>query len=213
MVIDGAQTAGHIPVDLAQLKPAAFCFTGHKGLLGPQGTGGILFDKDFAKEVEPLITGGTGSASDSEETPSFMPDKFEAGTQNIIGIAGLHHSLKWLDSFGIENIHTKEQKLLKLFLDGIKGLPIKIAGGESAENRVGIVSIDFSEFMDNAEAGAALEEKYGILTRCGLHCSPSAHKSIGTFPQGTVRFSTGPFTIEEEIETAIRAVKELCTRA
>ena len=141
-----------------------------------------------------------------------MPDKFEAGTQNIIGIAGLHHSLKWLDSFGIQNIHTKEQKLLKLFLDGIKGLPIKIAGGESTENRVGIVSIDFSEFMDNAEAGASLEEKYGILTRCGLHCSPSAHKSIGTFPQGTVRFSTGPFTIEEEIETAIRAVKELCSR-
>ena len=213
LVIDGAQTAGHIPVDLAQLKPAAFCFTGHKGLLGPQGTGGILFDKDFAKEVEPLITGGTGSASDSEVTPSFMPDKFEAGTQNIIGIAGLHHSLKWLDSFGIQNIHNREQKLLKLFLDGIKGLPIKIAGGESTENRVGIVSIDFSEFMDNAEAGAALEEKYGILTRCGLHCSPSAHKSIGTFPQGTVRFSTGPFTIEEEIETAIKAVKELCSRA
>lgn len=115
LVIDGAQTAGHIPVDLAQLKPAAFCFTGHKGLLGPQGTGGILFDKDFAKEVEPLITGGTGSASDSEETPSFMPDKFEAGTQNIIGIAGLYHSLKWLDTFGIENIHKREQKLLKLF--------------------------------------------------------------------------------------------------
>ncbi|UTC64021.1 aminotransferase class V-fold PLP-dependent enzyme [Treponema sp. OMZ 788] len=211
LVIDGAQSAGHFPVDLEKIKPAAFCFTGHKGLLGPQGTGGILFDKEFAKRVEPLITGGTGSASDSEVTPSFMPDRFEAGTQNIIGIAGLYHSLKWLHSLGINNIHTREEKLLKLFLDGIKDLPIKIAGGASPENRVGIVSIDFSEFMDNAEAGSILEEKYGILTRCGLHCSPSAHKSIGTFPQGTVRFSTGPFTIEEEIENTVNAIKELLT--
>lgn len=209
LVIDGAQSAGHFPVNLEKIKPAAFCFTGHKGLLAPQGTGGILFDTEFAKQVEPLITGGTGSASDSEITPSYMPDKFEAGTQNLIGIAGLNSSLKWLETFGIENVHAHEQKLISIFLDGVKKLPVKIAGGTSAENRTGIVSIDFSAIMDNAEAASILEEKFGILTRCGLHCAPSAHKAIGTFPHGTVRFSAGVFTTEDEILAAVKAVTEI----
>lgn len=211
LVIDAAQTAGHIPIDLSRIKPAAFCFTGHKGLLGPQGTGGILFDPAFAEQVEPLITGGTGSASDSAYTPSFMPDKFEAGTQNLIGIAGLKHSVQWLSDFGIEHIRQKERALLESFISRIDTSKITIAGGAGTENRVGLVSLDFSRYRDNAACAALLEQEYGILTRCGLHCSPLAHKNLGTFPHGTVRFSFGPFTTEEEILCTANAIKELFT--
>lgn len=209
LVIDGAQTAGHISIDLEQIKPAAFCFTGHKGLLGPQGSGGILFDEDFAKQVEPLITGGTGSASDSLITPSFMPDKFEAGTQNLIGIAGLKHSVEWLLNFGVENIHKHEKKLLEIFINGLDSDKIKVLGSTAIKNRVGIISLDCSEAMDNAKFASLLEEDYGILTRTGLHCSPLAHKTFDSFPQGAVRFSTSPFTTEEEIEYTVSAINSI----
>ncbi|MEW8995873.1 aminotransferase class V-fold PLP-dependent enzyme [Clostridium sp.] len=185
------------------------CFTGHKGLLGPQGIGGFLIKDELAKITNPLIEGGTGSFSEYEVQPDYMPDKFEGGTPNIPGIFGLNAALKYLTEKGISNIRDHEIKLIKLFLDNIRYIKeIKVLGLPSAENRTSVVSIDFST-VDNGEISYMLSKNYGISVRCGLHCAPSAHKTIGTFPNGTVRFSFGPFNTEEDVLYAVNAIKEV----
>lgn len=207
VILDAAQTAGHYPVNMKELGLSALCVPGHKGLLGPQGIGALMLDEEFAKRVEPLISGGTGSASDSELLPPYMPDRFESGTLNIPGIFGLNAALGFILDKGVQAFRTHEEKLTKRFTDGLEGLPLRLAGTKDISRRVGVISIDFTG-RDNAEVAYELDKR-GIMTRCGLHCAPSAHKTLGTFPQGTVRFSIGYANAECDVDAAISAIKEI----
>jgi cysteine desulfurase family protein len=208
LAVDAAQTAGHREVDFAKLHLAALSVPGHKGLLGPQGIGALLLDKSFAEQLCPIVTGGTGSASDSERQPDYMPDRFESGTMNLPGIFGLNASLSFILERGVDSLEQHDRKLTDRFLQQLEGLPLRIAGPGSSGEQVGVVSLDFTG-QDNGEIAYRLEKDYGIMTRVGLHCAPNAHKTLGTFPQGTVRFSFGYATTEEEIDYAVNAVREL----
>ena len=212
-ILDAAQTAGVLPVSLKTTGADAVAFTGHKGLLGPQGTGGILFRDGMASEVEPLIAGGTGSISHTEEIPDFLPDRFEAGTLNLPGIAGLHASLAWLLAQPENSILSHELRLTERFLRRMGELEadglIRMIGKRGTEGRVGVVSV-VPLHTDPAELAFRLDERYGIATRVGLHCAPAAHRTLGTWPTGTVRFSFGAFNTEEETDRAADAVAELC---
>ena len=208
LVLDAAQTAGHFPIDFDGLGLAALCAPGHKGLLGPSGTGLLLLSEEFAAALRPIITGGTGSASHEEVQPPYMPDKFEPGTPNLPGIYGLSAALGYLLSQG-DAVRRREEEMVEQFLEGLRGVEgVRLAGPWEAERRAAVFSLDFLR-MDNAEAAFRLEADYGILTRCGLHCAPAAHKALGTFPQGTVRFSPGPFTTDGEIQETLAAVRAL----
>lgn len=204
--LDAAQTAGHIEVDFERFGLAALVVPGHKGLLGPQGIGALLLDADFARRLTPLVAGGTGSASDSEELPDWMPDRFESGTPNMPGVYGWEAALGWLENTGIETLENHEKTLSKRFLEGIYGLKnVKLYGATVPEGRTGVFSVGFLN-CDNAEAAWRLEREFGILTRCGLHCAPSAHKALGSFPEGSVRFSTGWANTEADIDAALSAI-------
>ena len=208
--LDVAQTAGHIEIDFEKWGLSALVAPGHKGLLGPSGIGVMLLRDDFAKELNPLIAGGTGSASDSEYLPDYLPDRFESGTPNLPGIYGLAASMEFLMAEGLEKLHAHEMALCKRFLDGVAQIPgAHICGPQGMENRVGVISLDFPG-QDNAEVAYRLEMDHGILTRCGLHCAPSAHKSLDTFPRGTVRFSLGFASTEEDVDTALAAIQAVC---
>lgn len=204
--LDAAQTAGHIEVDFERFGLSALVVPGHKGLLGPQGIGALLLDADFARRLTPLVAGGTGSASDSEELPDWMPDRFESGTPNSPGVYGWEAALGWLENTGIETLENHEKTLSKRFLEGIYGLKnVKLYGATVPEGRTGVFSVGFLN-CDNAEAAWRLEREFGILTRCGLHCAPSAHKTLGSFPEGSVRFSTGWANTEADIDAALSAI-------
>ena len=208
-VLDAAQTAGHWDIDFEGWGLAALSVPGHKGLMGPGGIGALLLSQDFARGLSPILTGGTGSASDSEVQPEYMPDKFESGTANLPGIYGLKAAVDFILETGVDRLREHETALTGRFLDGIRDVPgVRLAGPWELENRAGVLSVDFQN-IDNAEASFLLEERWGIMTRCGLHCAPNAHKTLGTFPQGTVRFSPGWFTTEAEIDAAVGAVREL----
>mgnify|MGYP001097647367 CR=1 FL=1 len=207
--LDAAQTAGHWEIDFEAMGLSALSVPGHKGLMGPSGIGALLLSPGFAKGLSPLVTGGTGSASDTERQPAYMPDRFESGTTNLPGIYGLQASVDFVLETGVEALRRREEELTGLLLDGLRGIPqIRLAGPEGKDHRAGVVSIDFLR-EDNAEAAFRLEQEFGILTRCGLHCAPSAHKTLGTFPQGTVRFSVGWFTTPEEVSAAVDAVRKI----
>jgi len=203
-VVDTAQSAGVLPIDMDAMGIDALAFTGHKSLLGPQGIGGFLIRNEMADQMEPLIAGGTGSISDSEETPSFLPDKFEPGTMNLPAIYGLHASLTYLAETGIEAVRQGEAALTRQFLEGLAAMEqhLTVVGPAAAENRTSVVSIDCLH-RDNAEVAFLLDNQYGIMTRCGLHCAPNAHKTLGTFPHGTIRFSIGHFSTRQEIQYAL----------
>lgn len=204
--LDAAQTAGHIEVDFERFGLAALVVPGHKGLLGPQGIGALLLDADFARRLTPLVAGGTGSASYSEELPGWMPDRFESGTPNMPGVYGWEAALGWLENTGIETLENHEKTLSKRFLEGIYGLKnVKLYGATVPEGWTGVFSVGFLN-CDNAEAAWRLEREFGILTRCGLHCAPSAHKTLGSFPEGSVRFSTGWANTEADIDAALSAI-------
>ena len=212
-ILDAAQTAGVLPVGMDDTGADAIAFTGHKGLLGPQGTGGILIRDDLAAETEPLIAGGTGSISHTEEIPDFLPDRFEAGTLNLPGIAGLNAALSWLTSRPAGSILAHELKLTERFLRKMEELEeeghIRIIGKHDIKDRTGVVSI-VPLHRDPAEVGFLLDDRYGIATRVGLHCAPAAHRTLGTWPTGTVRFSFGIFNTEAETDEAAEAVAALC---
>ena len=208
LAVDAAQTAGHLPIDFDGLGLAALSVPGHKGLRGPQGVGALLLEKGFAERLSPLIVGGTGSASDSERQPDYLPDKFESGTLNLPGVFGLHAALTWLLGQAPAAMRAREMRLTQRLLDGFGGANVRIVGPCDPARQVGVVSLDFLR-ADNADAAYRLEEEFGILTRCGLHCAPNAHRTLGTFPQGTVRFSIGPETTEGEIDLAVEAVKRI----
>lgn len=212
-LLDGAQTAGHLPIDFDRWGLSALAVPGHKGLLGPQGIGALLLTRELAETLSPIVTGGTGSASHTEFQPDFLPDKFEPGTPNLPGIYGLEAAVSWLLETGVETLQAHEAKLTRRFLAGLSGLPgVSLAGPHTPEGRVGVFSLDFTG-QDNGELSYRLEQEYGILTRCGLHCAPSAHKTLGTFPQGTVRFSLGHSTTEQEVDVALEAIRALSAGA
>ena len=184
-------------------------FTGHKGLLGPQGIGGFISSDKLEGLIYPIISGGTGSLSDSEEMPDFLPDRFESGTLNLPGIIGLHQALVYLKEAGIDNMRNEKMEITKYFLDKVKEIEgAKVAGKKTVEGRLGVVSIDFEGF-DNSIVSFYLSSKYKIMTRVGMHCAPRAHQTLNTFPQGTVRFSFSHFNTEEEVDICIDAIKTI----
>lgn len=212
-IIDSAQGAGFIDMDFELLCADIIAFTGHKGLLGPQGTGGFIINDKLASLVHPLIEGGTGSFSEEEIQPCYMPDKFEAGTPNIPGIFGLNASLKYLNKMGLDTIREKELYLTERFIEEVKNISkIKLIGIPSIKNRTGVVSIDLTPVeLDNGIVSHELSSSYGIMTRSGLHCAPSAHKTLGTFPNGTIRFSFSHNNTVEEVKYTIDSINK-CIR-
>lgn len=207
-ILDSAQTAGKIPILMGEWGLDAVAFAGHKGLLGPQGIGGFLVTQELAAEMQPLLAGGTGSQSHLETMPDFLPDRFEAGTLNLPGIFGLRASLHYLESAGIRQIHQTEMEYTGRLLAGLAEIPrVRVAGKAGTEGRMAVVSVDFPG-MDNAQAAYELESR-GILTRCGLHCAPRAHRTLGTYPGGTVRLTPGHTTAEAEIDRTLEAVREI----
>ena len=229
-ILDSAQTAGVFPIDMEKMHIDILCFTGHKGLLGPQGIGGFILRDELVLKIEPLISGGTGSLSNVETVPEFMPDRFEAGTPNLPGIFGLHAALNWLRKLGekslsaelfttehcfsaaLEKISEHEMHLTEEFLTLLEPLEkegkLKIIGKKDTEMRTGVVSIQ-TLTRELSDTAFQLDTRYGIMTRVGLHCAPSAHKTMGTYPTGTIRFSFGFANTDKEVKLAIDALMEL----
>ena len=208
-IVDAAQTAGVIPIDVKACHIDALCFTGHKGLLGPQGIGGIILTKEMAQTLTPLIAGGTGSFSHLETLPTHMPDAFEAGTLNLPGIIGLNEGLDYIESQGMENIHNHELVLTQSFLEGLQSIDgINIVGKQNIQDRTAVVSITI-DGMDPANIAYELESTYHIMTRVGLHCAPRAHQTLGTYPEGTVRFSFGYANTHKDVESALSALNTI----
>ena len=208
-IVDTAQTAGVIPIDVKACHIDALCFTGHKGLLGPQGIGGIILTKEMAQTLVPLIAGGTGSFSHLETMPTHMPDAFEAGTLNLPGIIGLNEGLSYIESQRMENIHNHELALTQAFLEGLQSIDgINIVGKQNIQDRTAVVSIAI-DGMDPASIAYELESAYHIMTRVGLHCAPRAHQTLGTYPEGTVRFSFGYANTLKDVESALSALQRI----
>ena len=207
LVVDASQSAGCIPIDVEKMGIDVLCFTGHKGLMGPQGTGGIYVREGL--EIRPLKVGGSGVHSYDREHPKEMPTALEAGTLNGTGIAGLFSSLDFILDTGVETIHKKEMKLAKRFFDGIKDLPeVTVYGDWQNSERTAIVSVNLGT-EESGQVSDWLWEDYGIAVRAGAHCAPLMHKALGTEKQGAVRFSFSYFNTEEEVDTAIQALKEI----
>ena len=205
LLADCAQSAGHFPLHIENDNIDFLCFTGHKGLMGPTGTGGVVFGSRVnIREINPLIQGGTGSLSESFDQPDFLPDRFESGTQNVCGLAGLNAGLKWIEEQGIEKLREGGKTMMDELISGLKAIPnIRVYAGEGQ-----VLSITI-ENTDNGKVGTALEERWGIMTRIGLHCAPLAHHTLGTFPNGTIRFAVSPFTTHDQIQTCIQACRIL----
>ncbi len=209
LIVDAAQTAGAVPIAVEEMGIDLLAFTGHKSLFGPPGTGGLYIRAGLEERIRPLTRGGTGSRSEFEEHPLFLPDKFEAGTPNTVGLAGLAAGVTWVLARGVEAIRAREEALAGRFLCGLREIPrIELYGPTEPSQRIAVVSFTISG-LTPAEVAQGLDEKFDILSRPGLHCAPAAHRAIGTFPQGTVRFGFGPFTREPEIDTALEALRTL----
>lgn len=211
-IIDSAQTAGIIPLDFKKLNLSALAFTGHKGLLGPQGIGGFLISDELNEEAIPFIEGGTGSLSESIMQPAFLPDKFESGTMNTPAIAGLFEGINFINREGISNIREKEEYLTSKFIEGVLNMKDMILYGiKDSKKMTSAVSINSTK-INNAELGYILDSDYGIITRTGLHCAPLAHKTIGTFPEGTLRFSFGFFNDIKDVNYTLQSLSNILKR-
>jgi cysteine desulfurase family protein len=209
-MLDAAQTAGVLPIDLSTLDVDLFAFTGHKGLHGPPGTGGlILGERVDVDELQPVFAGGTGSRSEREEQPEIMPDKFEAGTPNGVGLAGLGAGVRHIMALGVAAIREQELGLTRLLCEGLATIPgVRVYGPADRERRTATVSI-IVEGRSVSEIGYLLDEEHDILTRVGLHCSPATHRTIGTAPDGTVRLALGLATTREDILITIEALRDI----
>ncbi|MEA3241030.1 MAG: aminotransferase class V-fold PLP-dependent enzyme [Pseudomonadota bacterium] len=211
VIVDGAQTAGAVPIDLKTLDCDIFCFTGHKSLLGPQGTGGFV-PREGLKPL-PLTRGGTGSRSEAEYQPDFLPDYYESGTPNTIGLAGLAAALKFINQTTVEEIHRHERKLTRKLWQGlatITGLRLYDPGAD--QDRLPVISFTMDK-LTPAEISFKLDREDEIMVRVGLHCAPLAHKTIGTFPQGTVRLAPGYFNTDREMETVIKTIEKMAAHS
>nr|WP_317282565.1 aminotransferase class V-fold PLP-dependent enzyme [uncultured Sellimonas sp.] len=206
-VVDASQTAGVFPINVQEMNIDVLCFTGHKGLLGPQGTGGMYVREGLV--IHPLKSGGSGVQTYNKHHPKEMPTALEAGTLNGHGIAGLCAALKYIEETGMDNIRETEQKWMRMFYEGVKEIPnVTVYGDFSTKERCPIVTLNIGDY-DSSEVSDELLMTYDISTRPGGHCAPLMHEALGTVEQGAVRFSFSHFNKEEEIQTAVRAVQEL----
>lgn len=206
-MLDAAQTAGVYDIDVVDMNIDILAFPGHKSLLGPQGTGGVYIKEGI--EITQMKEGGTGSKSDSLMQPDIYPDKFESGTPNMPGIVGLGAGIKYILNKGINNIRDHEKKLTKAFIYGLKEIEdVKIYGPKDVEKQAPVISINIGK-EDSSEVSYILDQVFNIAARPGLHCAPLAHKTIGCYEQGCIRFSVGPFNTIKDIEAVIEAVKNI----
>jgi cysteine desulfurase family protein len=210
LLVDAAQTAGVVPIDMQADAIDLLAFSGHKSLYGPMGTGGlVLGERVDITRMAPLKRGGTGSRSEYEEQPDFLPDKYESGTLNAVGLAGLGAGVRWVLEHGVEVIRAHEAALTRQLLDGLKSIPgVTIYGGRDAARQTATVSFNING-KEPSEVGLRLDEEHGILCRVGLHCAPAAHRTMETFPTGTVRFSLGAFNTAADVQSAVEAVRRL----
>jgi cysteine desulfurase family protein len=210
LLVDAAQTAGAYPLDVQAEQVDLLAFTGHKSLGGPTGTGGLIVGERVDEaQMEPLIQGGTGSRSEHEIQPDFLPDRCESGTPNVVGLAGLQAGVRRVLERGVESIRAHEVALSRALLDGLRAIPgVTVYGTRDPERQTATVAFNIAG-MSPSEAGLRLDDEFGILCRVGLHCAPAAHKTIGTFPDGTVRFGLGAFNTAEEVGLAVDAVRQL----
>ena len=209
LVVDSAQTAGVLPISMSRDNIDILTFTGHKGLLAMQGIGGLVLSQKIADKMIPLIAGGTGSQSHIADMPMQLPDRLESGTLNLPGIAALSAALEYIKKIGISNIYEREMTLLRQLTDGLETIPgVNIIGPKNFSDKCAIAALDFPK-LDNADVSARLDEKYSIMTRCGLHCAPEAHKALGTYPRGLVRCSLGHMNTESEVEQFLSAAREI----
>jgi cysteine desulfurase family protein len=213
LCVDAAQTAGTLTIDVEKTSIDLLAFSGHKSLYGPQGTGGLFIRGGLEKKIEPLMRGGTGSHSEFEDQPDFMPDKYESGTPNTIGLAGLRAGIAFIGKQTVEAIRKKKALLTQRFIDQLKEMQddVTVYGHQDSSKQTAVVSFNLKN-VTSSDAALYFEEKWGIMCRPGLHCAPSAHKTIGTFPRGTVRFSFGFFHTEEDIDYAAEAVRQILRR-
>jgi cysteine desulfurase / selenocysteine lyase len=214
LLVDAAATAGCLPIDVEHDCIDLLAFTGHKTLYGPPGTGGLVIgDRVDTRRLTPLKRGGTGSGSDSEEQPTFLPDVYESGTPNAVGLAGLGAAARWVLAQGVDAIRAHQTAIGQRLSDGLRAIPgVDVYGPREAQRRVAPVSFNIAGLAPS-EAGLRLDDEHGILCRVGLHCAPATHRTIGTFPRGSVRFAPGAFTTEDEIERALAAVAVLARGA
>ena len=209
LLVDSAQTAGVLPISMKEDFIDIVAFTAHKGLLSAGGLGGLVLSQQIADEMIPLIAGGTGSNSHSADMPVELPDRLEAGTLNLPGIMALSVALDYIAGTGIKAIYQREMELLGRLTDGIKTIPgVRIAGPENLLDKCAIAALDFPA-RDSAIIAGQLDEEYGIMTRCGLHCAPEAHKALGTFPRGLLRCSLGHQNTEAEIDKFLLALAKI----
>jgi cysteine desulfurase family protein len=210
LLVDAAQTGGAYPVDVQADRIDLLGFTGHKSLFGPMGTGGLIIgERVDVERLRPLKRGGTGSNSEREEQPDFLPDRYESGTPNAVGLAGLAAGVRWVLDRGVDEIRAHEVAMTQRLIDGLRALPgVTVHGGLDGERQTAMVSFNIAG-MEPSEVGLRLDEEYGIMCRVGLHCAPAAHRTIGTFPDGTVRFGLGALNTLEEVEEAVEAVHQL----
>ena len=213
-LVDAAQTGGAYPIDMQQNCIDLLGFTGHKSLYGPMGTGGLIVgERVNVKNLKPIKTGGTGSESGSEKQPNFLPDMCESGTPNVAGLAGLNAAIQWVLEKGVDNIRTHEMALIQQLIDGLKDIScVKVYGGLNANYQTATVSFNIDN-MEPSDVGFRLDDEFEIMCRVGLHCTPISHRTIGTYPVGTVRFGLGAFNKTDEIKTALSAVKQLAEEA
>ena len=210
LLIDSAQTAGVLPIDVKEIGADFIAFTGHKGPQGPTGIGGLLIHPDFdVSRLPSLMQGGTGSRSGTEEQPDFLPDKYESGTANLVGIAGLLAGINWVTERVPGSILSHERELVKTLIEGLSVIPkIKVYGTLNPGNSAPIVSFTVSGKVVS-DIGLRLDEEFGILARVGIHCAPAAHHTIGTFPEGTVRLAPGVFTTMDDVKKTLKAIEEV----
>ena len=206
VIVDASQTAGCWPIDMKKMGIDVLCFTGHKGLMGPQGTGGICVKEGI--EIRPFKVGGSGVQSYSRTHPAEYPTRLEAGTLNGHGIAGLGAAAKFISETGVENIHAKERSLMLRFYEGVKNIEGVTVYGDFTKDKTAIVALNIWDY-ESGEVSYELSQGYGIATRPGAHCAPRMHKALGTTEVGAVRFSFSFYNTEEEIDEAVRAVAEL----
>lgn len=210
LMVDTAQTGGAYPIDMQAQKIDLLAFTGHKGLLGPMGTGGLVIGErvDLAR-WQPLKRGGTGSHSEYECQPEFLPDMFESGTSNACGLAGLAASVRWILEKGVQNIRAHEEALARQMLQGLQQIPgVTLHGGMDATMQTATISFNI-DGLQPSEVGLRLDEEANVLCRVGLHCSPGAHRTLGTFPIGSVRFGLGYFNSADQVVHALQKVRQL----
>lgn len=214
LLVDGAQSAGVLQIDMQADGIDLLAFTGHKSLYGPMGVGGLVIGKRLkAQDFHPLRQGGTGSRSESEEQPEFFPDRLEAGTPNTPGIAGLLAGLGWLQRLGVERIKAHEQALCAQLLEGLAQIPgVTLYGTCNPQRQTATVAFNIPG-LEPSTAGERLDDQFNILCRVGLHCAPAAHRTLGTFPRGCIRFGLGAFNTPTDVEDALQAVWALAQEA